>query len=195
MMDTYWMLGVQAPSGSRRAVIGQQPDLSEDAPSGLLNWYSGAPFDNPLSSPLEFSLDPRGGDYVTDFFPPPIPLMSVRMLDGLAQAGVDNIIRYDAVISTDDGQPLSEPFKAINIIGRIECADLDASDCEVDDPDDPVGVDFDSLVIDPERAGGALFFRLHEAVNGIVVHDSVKQYLETVDLRGIVFTEPENWIG
>lgn len=35
-------------------------------------------------------------------------------------------------------------------IGRIQCADLQASDCVVDDPQDPVGVDFNSLVIDTD---------------------------------------------
>ena len=94
-----------------------------------------------------------------------------------------------------DGMPLSERFFAVNIIGRIACADLEASDCTVDDPDDPVGVDFESLVIDEKRAGGALMFRLSEAVNGIVVHDRVRRVLEPMKLRGIVFVDPADWIG
>ncbi len=192
-MGTYWMLGVQAPDGSRRAAIGTQPDLSEQ--HGLLNWYSGASFDVEIPTPLEFHLDPDAGDYLTDFFPPPIPLMSVRMVRALSDAGVENIESYEATLLDDSGAPVGEEYVAVNIVGRIACADLEESDCEVDDPDDPVGVEFDSLVIDDDKAEGALFFRLHEAVNGIVVHDAVKQRLEGAGLRGIVFIAPEDWMG
>lgn len=194
-MGNYWMLEVREPKGERRAIIGQQADLSTLTGGGLLNWLSGTKFEVAIPEPLEFQLDSQGGAFVTDFFPPAIPLMSVRMLDALNQAGVDNIDSYDAVITGLDGEPLTEEYKAVNIIGRIACADLDASICDVDDPDDPVGVDFESLVIDEDRTRGLLFFRLHEAVNGIVVHNSVKQSLEQLALKGIVFVDPEDWIG
>lgn len=148
-----------------------------------------------LPTPLIFQLDPsRGGD-LTDFFPPAIPLMSMRMLAALGEAGVDNIESYQATLLDRLGKPIPEEYRAVNIIGRIACADLEASDCEVEDPDDPVGVDFNSLVIDEKRAKGALLFRLHEAANGIVVHDTVRQVLEPLELRGITFVLPEDWIG
>jgi hypothetical protein len=38
-------------------------------------------------------------------------------------------------------------------------------------------------------------FRLHEAANGIVVHDQVRQVLQPMGLRGIVFVDPADWIG
>jgi hypothetical protein len=194
-MGQYWMLEVREPKGAHRASIGKQPDLKHVSVSGFLNWLSGSRFNVQLPEPLVFQLDPQYGGDLTDFFPPATPLMSVRMLKGLQAAGVDNIDSYAATLLNRDGQPIAEEFRAINIIGRIACADLAASDCEVDDPDDPVGVDFNSLVLDEDRAGGALFFRLHEAANGIVVHDSVRRALEPLKLRGIVFVKPEDWIG
>jgi hypothetical protein len=121
--------------------------------------------------------------------------MSERLLQALASAGVDSIDRYAATLLDRDGQPLAERFFAVNLIGRIACADLEASDCTVDDPDDPVGVDFESLVIDEKRTRGALLFRLHEAANGIVVHDSVRRVLQPLGLRGITFVDPIDWIG
>ena len=117
------------------------------------------------------------------------------MLTALAGAGVDNIDSYAATLLDQAGGRIDEEFRAINIVGRIACADLDASDCEVEDPQVPVGVDFNSLVIDEERAHGALLFRLHEACNGIVVHDSVREFLEPLQLRGVVFVKPEDWSG
>jgi hypothetical protein len=148
-----------------------------------------------LPEPLEFQLDPARGGNLTDFFPPAIPLMSGRMLQALGRAGVGSIDSYAATLFDRGGVPIAEPFYAVNLIGRIACADLEASDCTVDDPDDPVGVDFESLVIDERRVGSALMFRLHEAANGIVVHDQVRQVLQPMGLRGIVFVDPADWIG
>ena len=194
-MSEYRMLEVRQPKGHSRAAIGRQPDLRDVTSRGFLNWLSGSRFDVAIPAPLVFQLDPgRGGD-LTDFFPPAIPLMSARMLSALAEAGVHNIDAYEATLLDRRGEPIAEVFRAVNIIGRVACADLDASDCFVDDPDDPLGVEFDSLVIDEARARGNLFFRLHEAAQGIVVHDSVRRALEPLDLRGIVFVEPEHWIG
>ncbi len=193
-MGNYWMLEVREPKGGNRAAVAKQPDLRGVSQTGFLDWLSGGPLEAALPEPLEFQLGPYGTD-ITDFFPPAIPLMSSRMLKALAEAGVDNIESYSAVLLDKDGNVVPEEFRAINIIGRIACADLDASECEYDDPDDPIGVDFDSLVIDEDRAMGQLFFRLHEAANGIVVHDSIRQAIEKLQFRGIVFVKPEDWVG
>ncbi|MBN1602714.1 MAG: hypothetical protein JW915_13985 [Chitinispirillaceae bacterium] len=194
-MSSYSMLEVREPKSRKRATIGKLPDLSNINSTGFLNWFSGSLMNIKIPEPLEFKLEEKGGDYITDFFPPSIPLMSKKMLQALNTAGVDNIESFKAILIDRAGNPVPEEFFAVNIIGRISCADLDASECEVDDPDDPVGVSFDSLVIDEERTHGALFFRLHEAVNGIVVHNSVRKAIEPLQLRGISFVNPEDWIG
>lgn len=188
------MLEVRGPRGTNRAVISRQPDLRDVSHTGFLNWLSGSRFEVKIPEPLVFQLH-KSGDYITDFFPPAIPLMSVKMLNALADAGVDNIDTYKATLLDASGIPVADEYRAINIIGRVACADLDASDCDMDDPDDPIGVDFNSLVIDEDRAVGFSFFRLHEAANGIVVHDTVRQALEPLQLRGIVFVDPLDWIG
>lgn len=189
------MLTVYAPHDELRAVVGRQPDLTRIVSEPFFSWYSGERFRQALPVPFEIQLDPNEGDYVTDFFPPSIPLMSARMLQALAQAGVDNIDTYDVVLLDRNGDRLPEPFAAINIIGRIACADLSASDCTPDDPRNPLAFDFESLVIDEKRASGGLFFRLHEAPNGIVVHDSIKRQLDRLGLRGVHFVAPEDWSG
>ncbi len=194
-MNEYWVLQVEGLDGQRRATIGEQPNLSELSGGGLLNWTAGIKFNETIPEPLTFKLNMNSGNYITDFFPPAIPLMSVGFLSALQKSGVDNIDAYDAILLGKDGQPLNEEFKAVNIIGRIACADLDKSICDVDDQDDPVGVDFESLVIDVNRAQGAKFFRLHEAVNAIIVHVTVKESVEKLNFRGINFIAPEDWIG
>jgi hypothetical protein len=188
-MTNYWMLEVRESANNKRAVIAKQPILN----SGPHDWLSGMPLNIELNSPLEYTLSSKGD--VTDFFPPAIPLMSVRMLTALIEVGVTNIEFYPAILLNSFGHLVQEEFCAVNILGSIKCADLDASECEYDDIDDPIAVDFDALVIDEARAEGHLFFRLYESVNAIVVHDSVKKALEPLNLRGIVFVKPENWVG
>ena len=52
-----------------------------------------------------------------------------------------------------------------------------------------------SLVIDESKTGGALFFRLFEAPQGLVVHDSVKKAVEQSGAIGVTFLNPERWTG
>ena len=73
----------------------------------------------PIPNDLLFELDPDYGDYIPDFSPPAIPLVSVSMLNALADAGVNNIDSYNATILDREGKPIPEDFRAINIIGRI----------------------------------------------------------------------------
>jgi len=189
----YSMMVVRSPDDEDIATIGRQPDLSFLKQS--LYWYAGEKFGLVVPEPLEFAFDPGGGTYVPDFFAPPIPLMTGRMLDVLARAGVDNIDSFSAVIKTEDSKDLRTDFRAVNLLGLVKCADLSASQCDIDDPDIPGGVTFDSLTIDLTKTQGLLFFRLFEAPQGIVVHDSVRDRLEAAQLRGIEFISPSEWSG
>lgn len=189
----YWMLQTRSPEDVVLAKIGKQPDLTGLKES--LFWYAGRKFKEKMPEPLHFEFDPHAGDALPDFFAPPIPLMSRRMVQALEQAGVDNIDTYSATITNEDGSGTVTDFVAVNILGLVKCADLESSECEIDDASEPGGVTFDSLVIDESRARGLRFFRLFEAPQGIVVHDSVKQRLEEANLSALVFVEPAEWRG
>jgi hypothetical protein len=191
----YWMLEVRAPGDEGIALIGQQPTLNVPGTTESLDWMLGKRFSGPLPEPLEFVVGPYGGDYIPDYFQPSIPLMHDRLLAVLREAGVDNIDSYSAILSSKDDSERFSSFKAVNIIGAIQCADLEASVCEVEEPDVPGGVSFDSLVIDEDRAKGAIFFRLYERPRGLVVIDSVKRVVEAAEFRGIVFIKPADWVG
>ena len=192
-LSMYWMMEVGSPDGASIATIGKQPSLS-----GILEfftWYGGVKIEVELPSDMKFYLSESSGDFIPDFFCPSIPLMTNKILNILDEAGVDNIDRYKVELYDQGGKLISRNYCAINILDRVSCADLEQSDCEFDNPGDLVGIDFESLVIDEERAKGYNLFRLHEAVNGIVVHDSVKVRLEKEMLAGVYFVRPEDWSG
>jgi len=193
----YWMMTSRAPIGELIALAGDQPNLLEPGTNFSLSWHRGHRFTAPLPEPLSIALnDLQGGDYVPDYFQPAIPLMRDRLLTVLRKAGVDNIDDYAVTLKSRKVPAAQlEGFRAVNIIGMLKCADLEASTCEIDDADAPGGVTFDSLVIDDSRAAGAMFFRLYEAPNGLVVIDSVKKAVEAAQLPGVVFVKPEDWLG
>jgi len=56
-------------------------------------------------------------------------------------------------------------------------------------------VDFDELVIDEDKAGDALFFRLGENVTAIIVDEKVADIIEPKKIPGVKFISPENWSG
>jgi hypothetical protein len=86
-------------------------------------------------------------------------------------------------------------YMAVNIIGVVAAADLGQSVYEDPWGQGQIDMDFDSLVIDPKKAGGGKLFRLAECVSGIVIHRSVKEYLESKGGFGLSFVHPSDWIG
>ncbi len=93
------------------------------------------------------------------------------------------------MIKSTTGQPQSNDYLAVNIIGTIAAADMLKS-VVLDDPDGPlITVIFESLVIDEAKAGGHLFFRLAESVSTVVVHEKVVRHLESKGGFGLTFLE------
>mgnify|MGYP001568874532 CR=1 FL=1 len=126
---------------------------------------AGSRFDVEVIEPIEFVVDEGiGGDtWPTALLPQ--PLFRREFLDHLRQLGVSNLDDYAArIVEVSTGREQLE-YRAVNIVGTIECADLALSTFNrFDDL-----YQFDRLVIDPIRAGGALMFRLAENTEIIVV--------------------------
>jgi hypothetical protein len=85
-------------------------------------------------------------------------------------------------------------YLAFNIIGVIAAADLSKSEYHAWD-ESKVALDFNSLVIDEIKTRNALIFRLAEATNGIVIHESVKKAIEAAGINTLTFISPEEWVG
>jgi len=158
-----------------------------------VNWMTGAPLDDPIPEPVKIELHPRGG-IMMPIFKSGILLFSDEVIDAFSQSGVDNFVTYPAEIYHPVEHNTYKNYKAINIIGLVAAADMSASDAIVHDTP-LIDVDFDSLTIDPKKAGDFLFFRLAECVTGIVVHESVKQICDDHGIAGIDWVSPQDWIG
>ena len=132
---------------------------------------------------LEFTLHPLDsnssddGPDMPEFLTGPIPVFRDDLVKAMHEAGVDNLDLYDAVVIDPDTDERHSNYKAVNIIGLISAADMEQSEATVHTGGPVIDVDFDSLVVDESRAGGALIFRLAESTNAILVHEKLKNHL------------------
>ena len=131
----------------------------------------GAPVDpSGLVLPWPLSLEHKRTDplQMADFYPYP-KLMSLRLIDALKAAGVDNLQLFDAEITNSKTGAKIEGYQVVNVLGLVAAADPDASKSR---PLAHVQF-FESLVIDEARARGQLMFRLAESLDDIVIAEKV----------------------
>lgn len=162
-----------------------------------VNWMSGQRFAGAVPRPLHARI--VGGyekNTVPPVYAPAVPMMRNDLLASFRRFGVDNIDAYPLVVRNKVTGEEIEGFSAINIIGLVSAADPSATEYSVDNPSRLIDADIDRLTIDPARTGGALLFRLAEAVTGVVVHERVKNAIEaTGAFPNLLFVRPEEWMG
>jgi hypothetical protein len=169
--------------------LGKYPNL----PSGP--WFTGRPIDPPRTLPLEYALDPDYPGKLRPFYPAAAPLMREDLLAALAEAGVDNLQAFAALLHDPAAGTTHTNYKAVNIIGIVAAADMGQSVMMGTSDSTLIDADFESLVIDDAKPRGALLFRLAESASAIVVHDTVKQMIEARVVPGMVFYGPGEWAG
>ena len=188
--DEYWMLECYGPPEEDFTGIASYPSVE----GGDL-WVSGSRFDRTVPEPIRLEWDPEAEGPLKALYKPVIPLFRRDLLDAVRAAGVDNLDCYRAeILDTKTGR-INHDYMAVNIIGVVAVADLEQSVYEDPWGQGLIDMDFDSLVIDPKKAGGRKLFRLAECVSGIVIHRSVKEYLESKGGFGLSFVHPSEWIG
>jgi hypothetical protein len=114
------------------------------------------------------------------------PVASQRLVQALADAGVDNFDAYPVVIRESTREV--ENYFVLNFVGRVSCLDEDATRCtryrgRV--------ARIQSLAIDENRAMGFALFRLHEYELLLLVSEYVKRSLEGMD--GVLLSEAQGW--
>jgi hypothetical protein len=150
-----------------------------------------------LPAPLRYSLRPivrdsyDHGPYMASYMKPAMPLFRADLIAAMYEAGVRELDTYDAIIEDPErpGQPHTN-YKAVNVLGLVGAADMQLSEY-TEHPGGPVGdVDFDHLVIDPNKARGRLIFRLAESTNIIMIRESVRDHLLAKGFNDLEFYDP-----
>lgn len=185
----YYVLECYGPDEEDRAGLGEVPDYEG------INWNLGKRFRSPPPTPIRVELDPDAPGIMVPMFKRKILLMSDDMINALKAAGVDNLDLYDAVILNPASGKTFKNYKAVNIIGLVAAADLPSSTYEAASGSPVIDVDFESLVIDENKAHGLPMFRLAECVTAIIIHERVRKKLEEANIRHLDFIKPEEWFG
>ena len=165
-------------------------DIVDHFVEGANSWISGERFNATISTPLEFDVEPEE-DYQglpAEMFFGETFLMTTRLVDALKEAGVDNIDCYPATLThIETGEKYD--YQAVNIIGTRMAADLEKSDWESFDGDARTDTFFNKLVVDEEKVGGLLLFRLAESLSTVIVHEKVKDHLLASGIDTLTFLE------
>ncbi len=157
-------------------------------------WMTGEVIETEVPNPFVFRLDPHYPGDLMPMYEGTILLMRDDLVSALHEAGVDNLQLFPAVVRDEEKNKEYLNYKAVNIVGVISCANMEASErMDADDESEIINVDFDSLVIDESKTGGALLFRLAESVGAIVVHRTIRSRVEA--LRGMTFYGSGEWSG
>lgn len=159
--------------------------------TGDCNWLSGHAFSKPLGV-QELILDPSYGGQLPDFFDTTIPIMSERLINFIADCGVDNISRYPVILKNGD-QPI-HGFFAVNVVGCIDAVDWGESVYTVDeDFDEPYFTG--KIAIDAKKVSDALCFRLPYGPGFIVVSQNISEALKTQAWKSVMLQPTEEYEG
>lgn len=159
-----------------------------------VSWNTGERVSVPIPLPLRVELDEQHPGVLLPMYHKGILVFSDAMIDSLRKAGVDNLEVFPLAMFDPFENITRTEYKVVNIVGAIAAADLSQSKY-VAHGTPLIDVEFDSLTIDPKKAGGALMFRLAENVAGIVIHDRVRQQLLQDRIPYLDFDAPADWLG
>jgi hypothetical protein len=161
---------------------GLQMVATGKTPTTGVPWTMGVRYPKPVPQPIRVPLDKRSGPVMPDLIAG-LPIFSTRLVEVLQAAGVRNLDLYDTEIIDEVRNKTYTHFKAVNIVGRVSCADLEKSE-HVPGHKPPL-MEFEKLVIDEGKTMGLPMFRLAEAVQFILVSETVKQAIEAAKLVGV----------
>lgn len=185
----YYIFKCFSPPSSYLARI----EYRDDDPFRL--WNAGEQLESVPELPIHARAITDDQTVLAEFWDASLPLMTQRLHEVLLAAGVSNLDVYPAVLTDSRSGVEDNSYVAFNIIGTIAAADLQNTKFAPGSTDRMISADIDKLTIDPSKTKGALMFRLAEAVNAIVVHETVKNAVEAAGIDTLTFMSPEDWVS
>lgn len=148
-----------------------EPEFSEPSTSFL----RGSIINDPIELPMRFTSNFTQEESPGSFIGSSIPLWSRELREFFANAGIDNVQYFDAILRNDELGLEWSDHKAVNIIGLVACADLTKS-VYIEITKSPSGVPFahfSDLVIDSSKTGDLSIFRLAENPSKLLIHERI----------------------
>jgi hypothetical protein len=186
-LPNYFVLDTSNPN---RMLLYDMPN-----PSARETWVGGVRFRSRIDEPVIVEIQPgyEKAELVPYF--DRANLMSDAFYEALREAGVDNLDVYEAEIHSGDGRIVHRGYRAFNVIGVVEAADLDKTVFNSPPGTTLIDASIETLEIDARRTGGLLLFRLAEYVSAVVVHEKIKNAIEAKGFRDVIFREPSEFMS
>lgn len=159
--------------------------------SGQFNWVDGVKFDRPFPRETLWLDDAYGTNY-PDFFDTTIPVMSGRLLDGLASSGVSNLDAYPVVLKARRDGAERTDYCAVNVVGRVDAVDLTQSPHEMRRGKPRLS---GAIAIDERLTAGLLAFRLPHSPRFIVVAEPVARRVLSLGLDSVLLQPTRSYAG
>ncbi|WP_016755334.1 imm11 family protein [Leptospira santarosai] len=152
-------------------------------PSTDVSWISGARHSKTIPVPIEVELNPKFGTKLLDSYHEYIPIWSDHLIHVLQNYGANNLDVYEAIINDSRTGLKIADYKAVNVIGRLDCVDMQRS--EYDERSERGAREFRKLMVDPKKTMGLKIFRLDERPTVLVIDEDIKRGIEVAQLKGI----------
>ena len=175
----YFMLVCQSPFDMEPALLSYQPDELEAGESRA--WKSCKRFVTVPPNPIRVTIDEGESGVLLELYDATIALMSRRLASELISAGVTNLDFYEVVVDDLEAKRRYETHVAFNVVGSVTTADLTRWTAVAHDA--------------PDFHPRATFLRLAESVNGLVVHETIRDAIEQAGIDTLTFIQPGEWIG
>ena len=176
-MSDYFMLECFMPPGERSFAMIKAVYLSEQA-----SWRAGERFKSEPPTPLKVGIRSGYGNDLKEMYYADALVISKRLHSELEAVGVENMSAYSCVISNAETGFKTEDYVAVNLLGLVATGDLEMAKLR------------GNSSLEELKAKGRLMFRLAENPSAIMVHKSVKEYLENKGFDMLTFMEPEKWM-
>ena len=192
----YWVFKVSAPEGGAYV-----SEVSSKGPKAFR-------YDKGESLLAEFPEEGMAGMYFDPDYPDETELFDFvdnintliiankKVRDVLMSLELTNIEFLPIWLYDHQDQVASKEYAIINVLGSVDCIDMDKSEFDMDSLIETQIYSIDKLILDHKAIpDDAKIFRATTKLDEIFVHDDVKNAMETAGLEGCVFIEADGWDG
>lgn len=143
-----------------------------------------------IPTTLEVRVESEPEEAYPDYFTlQQIPIVSDRFVQALRGTGLNNVDLFAAPLIDPSG--VRHGHQVMNVIGRVDCLDRDASEYTTISPRSKVILRMKKMVIDPEKAQGLDMFRVHGFPLAVLISERVKRAVE--GLAGVSVSPAIGW--
>lgn len=180
-----------------RANNDSQPMFAWNQKSSLFRKNAAQPVT--VETPVKLKLSepiPSNPEYV-DYHTSPDPIISSKLSDALRSADIYGVQLIPAEV-TDPRQPFPEPrdYSLMHVWNRISCLNMDESEVELFDDGDIFSIDTLVLredVLNAFEEHKRQIFYLSEKPSVLIVHEGVKNLMESCQPLGCRFFKADEW--